>query len=183
MCNITPTLQDPASTATAPGGPITITKPHLVMPGETEGDWRWCKNCQGLHHAPASGTPGTCPAPQPRGQTPPVMVVGPHSTSGSGMYGFSRTAPTKGCVQAGWYKCADCKGLFFGARKGHCPASKTGHRTTGADYKVHTCNAQGGQDGWRWCHKCEIMFFSLNPGSVCPAGGAHDGGQSSAYFI
>ena len=179
MCDVPPQLPEP----TTPGGGIPITRPHLAMPGEIEHDWRWCKNCQGLHFAPSGTTRGTCPTSQPRGQTPPVMVIGPHSVDGSGNYSFHRSGPTTGCVQASWFKCADCKGLFFGPRKGRCPANKTGHSATGADYKVHTCNAQGGQEGWRWCHKCELMFFSLNPGSVCAAGGAHDGSKSGTYFI
>jgi hypothetical protein len=38
------------------------------------------------------------------------------------------------------------------------------------------------QPGWRWCHKCEGMFFGDNPSKgVCPAGGAHDPSQSGRY--
>jgi hypothetical protein len=39
------------------------------------------------------------------------------------------------------------------------------------------------QTGWRWCHKCQGMFFSGNPSQgVCPADNhAHDGSQSGHY--
>ena len=39
------------------------------------------------------------------------------------------------------------------------------------------------QEGWRWCVKCEGMFFAAAGKSVCPAGGAHDGGQSGHYHV
>ena len=34
-------------------------------------------------------------------------------------------------------------------------------------------NMRTRQDGWRWCSKCQGLFFGDNPGSKCPAGGAH----------
>jgi hypothetical protein len=39
------------------------------------------------------------------------------------------------------------------------------------------------QSDWRWCHKCQGMFFGGNPGSVCPAGGAHDSTGSGNYSL
>jgi len=30
------------------------------------------------------------------------------------------------------------------------------------------------QDNWRWCNKCQGLFFAGNPTSVCPAGGQHN---------
>jgi hypothetical protein len=40
-----------------------------------------------------------------------------------------------------------------------------------------------GQDNWRWCHKCQGLFFAGFPGSHCPAGGAHDSSSSSNYLL
>jgi hypothetical protein len=40
-----------------------------------------------------------------------------------------------------------------------------------------------GQDNWRWCHKCQGLFFAGFPGSHCPAGGAHDSSPSSNYLL
>ncbi len=39
------------------------------------------------------------------------------------------------------------------------------------------------QNEWRWCHKCQGLFFSGNPSQgVCPADNqAHDGSQSGQY--
>jgi hypothetical protein len=40
------------------------------------------------------------------------------------------------------------------------------------------------QDSWRWCGKCQGLFFGGNePGSVCPAGGTHVSGVSFNYSL
>jgi len=39
------------------------------------------------------------------------------------------------------------------------------------------------QANWRWCRKCQGMFFGGNPGSVCPAGGTHDPAGSGNYSL
>lgn len=39
------------------------------------------------------------------------------------------------------------------------------------------------QDGWRWCKKCQGMFFSINSAGVCPKGGGHDGSGSGHYTL
>ena len=38
------------------------------------------------------------------------------------------------------------------------------------------------QEGWRWCHKCEGLFFAGHPSQGrCPAGGSHDASQSGRW--
>lgn len=39
------------------------------------------------------------------------------------------------------------------------------------------------QVGWRWCSKCQGLFFQPNGGGLCPAGGGHDGSSSSRYAL
>lgn len=40
------------------------------------------------------------------------------------------------------------------------------------------------QDRWRYCHKCQGLFYGPNQGqSHCPAGGQHDGAQSGNYVL
>jgi hypothetical protein len=40
------------------------------------------------------------------------------------------------------------------------------------------------QDKWRWCQKCQGLFFSPNVGqSKCPAGGEHDGSRGGHYLL
>lgn len=37
------------------------------------------------------------------------------------------------------------------------------------------------QKGWRWCKKCEVLFYAP-AGNACPAGGSHDGSASACYL-
>jgi hypothetical protein len=42
----------------------------------------------------------------------------------------------------------------------------------------------GLQNGFRWCGKCEGLYFSQNPTQgVCPGGGAHDPSRSGPYGL
>jgi len=43
--------------------------------------------------------------------------------------------------------------------------------------------AWGTQRGWRWCNKCEGLWFGGNPGSKCPAGGVHSKTGSGNYSL
>jgi hypothetical protein len=43
--------------------------------------------------------------------------------------------------------------------------------------------AEDRQDNWRWCHKCQSLFFGDVPHSRCPVGGTHDASQSGNYSI
>ncbi len=42
---------------------------------------------------------------------------------------------------------------------------------------------QDNQGGWRWCNKCQGLFFSGNSQGVCPAWGAHDSTGSGNYQL
>ena len=39
------------------------------------------------------------------------------------------------------------------------------------------------QSNWRWCHKCQGLFFAGNPNPKCPAGGAHENVGSGLYLL
>jgi hypothetical protein len=56
-----------------------------------------------------------------------------------------------------------------------------------ADNLLQTCSVwtkHNDQNNWRWCHKCQGMYFAGNPTQgVCPAGGAHDHTGSGNYRI
>ena len=44
--------------------------------------------------------------------------------------------------------------------------------------------AQASQGNWRWCYKCEGMWFNGHPtNGVCPPGGAHSSSGSGNYAI
>jgi hypothetical protein len=48
---------------------------------------------------------------------------------------------------------------------------------------LHSNNDYTLQEDWRWCKKCRGLFFGGNPGSVCPAGGAHDKTGGGNYSL
>jgi len=92
-------------------------------------------------------------------------------------------------VQPDWLCCRKCQGLFYGGagRIGNCPCggghdglecSGYGARTEGHSPIEQT------QSGWRWCRKCEGMFYVLNGTTgICPAGQGHDPTQSASYLV
>lgn len=91
--------------------------------------------------------------------------------------------------QNAWRWCHKCEGLFFSGNpsQGACPspgggphdASQSGH------YAMHLGDAvPGAQSNWRWCRKCQGLFFVGNPSQgVCPAGGSHDANESGHYSL
>jgi hypothetical protein len=65
-----------------------------------------------------------------------------------------------------------------------CPADHAAHdASTSGHYSLQFGDTVPGTQGlWRWCQKCQGLFFSAHP-SVCPAGGAHDGSASGQYGV
>ena len=94
--------------------------------------------------------------------------------------------------QTGWRWCYKCQGLFFSGNpsQGKCPtggphdASQSGP-TQSARYAPLVGNGiPGAQDGWRWCQKCQGLFFSLNPSlGVCPADYSEHDGRASGHYV
>jgi hypothetical protein len=39
------------------------------------------------------------------------------------------------------------------------------------------------QEDWRWCKKCQGLFFGASSQGVCPAGGAHSNQPSGNYVL
>ncbi len=94
--------------------------------------------------------------------------------------------------QPGWNWCHLCQGLFFSgnASQGVCPGNGGApHAATGLlgfqlKYALLIGDDVGdAQPGWRWCRKCQGLFYSLNPISVCPDGVAHDPSGSGPYSL
>lgn len=116
--------------------------------------WRWCRRCSTLSFA-GGGVTGPCPA------------GGLHDHTDSGNYGLNEDGPG----QNGWRWCRRCQGLFFSENgvAGSCAAGG-GHDATGSGrYTLHTQwhPAPGhNQDHWRWCGKCQGLFFAGGGGCV-----------------
>lgn len=95
-------------------------------------------------------------------------------------------------TQYGWRWCSQCQGLFFGLNgtNGVCTALPGGHNGSGSyDYYVLLNDGTmvagpNSQAGWRWCYRCQGMFFGGNgTDGACPAGGGHGrtGGDYTIY--
>jgi hypothetical protein len=66
-----------------------------------------------------------------------------------------------------------------------CPCGGM-HDTMGSgDYWLrHNDYTARGQQGWRWCRKCQVLFFNGNGHfGICPCGGGHDPTGSGAYTL
>jgi hypothetical protein len=126
-------------------------------------------------------------------------------TVASAQFGVSRTAVfsrwiedttshtvTVSTTQPGWRYCHKCVGMFFGGK----PSVATGTGVCPADHAHHDPSASGryamlfGEDGpgqqgkWKWCRKCQGLFFGGNAtNGFCPAGGPHDPSASGHYAV
>ena len=143
-----------------------------VQVGAFQDGWFWCRKCEGLYFA-FNPTQGRCPA------------GGAHTNSGSGAYRLVLI----GEGQVNWRWCRKCEGLFFfgSVNFGRCPAGAVHDPFGSADYVLEQ-NAQfvsfSKQAGWRWCRKCQGLFFGQNlTNGRCPSGGAHDPTQSGDYNL
>lgn len=146
-----------------------------VITDAGQSNWYWCSKCQGLFFA-GNGSSGACPA------------GGGHSWKSSGNYTLYNYPACGG--QKGWYWCSKCEGMFFGehSTNGKCagggshfaPYAKSGSYEIVQNMKT-SC---GAQNGWRWCNKCEGLFFSKNADwGVCPGGGQHSATGSGDYYL
>jgi hypothetical protein len=77
-----------------------------------------------------------------------------------------------------WRWCARCQGMWYSGNDTHgsCPAGDIfdgGHHSDGSgDYNLKADYDGGaGQTPWRWCGKCQGLFFGDGGGGRCPAGG------------
>jgi hypothetical protein len=143
-----------------------------VQVGTFQDGWFWCRKCEGLHFG-GNSTKGRCPA------------GGAHSNVGSGLYRLMFV----GAGQMNWRRCRKCEGLFFFGSLdfGRCPAGAV-HDPFGSRDYVLDQNAPlvplGTQAGWRWCRKCQGLFFGQNPTQgLCPSGGRHDPKDSGDYNL
>ena len=125
--------------------------------------WRWCKKCEGLYFCDNGHRHGICPAS-------PMGTQEPHAEIETTNYILVLADP-KAIGQRGWRWCKNCEGLFFAGRKGeygfcsaHSPEGKTGPHEISANSGEYTLVMDDpnhkGQKNWRWCSKCEGLFFA-----------------------
>lgn len=108
---------------------------------------------------------------------------------------------TEGSVpgwQDNWRQCKKCGILFYygNPTNGSCFKGGAHDLGTSPNYSLKKRAAAGGPSNnqwmghfyelWRWCHKCESLFFGGNTNGVlgsCPKGGSHDASKSEYYSI
>ena len=95
--------------------------------------------------------------------------------------------------QPDWRWCNRCQGLYYGGNVAgsKCPTGGT-HTPPGQSGSANYILPHGtpinatSQDNWRWCNKCQGLYYGGNvAGSKCPTGGTHTppGQSSSANYI
>jgi hypothetical protein len=152
---------------------VTSTTPALATQY-----WWWCNKCEGLFN---NGSPTLTVCPKDKL---------PHDEATSGVYVIKFSAEG-GAGQDNWRWCVLCGGMHFypgPGRAGVCVGSAgAGHVVTGSGYyRLETTtnnDGPGGQDQWRWCNKCEGLWFAGHATGVCPAGGGHVSVGSANYVL
>jgi hypothetical protein len=65
---------------------------------------------------------------------------------------------------------------------GWCPAGGGHEHQPSSDYSLQDTGQS--QPDWRWCHKCQGLFYGANPSTgYCPSGGGHDFTGSDNYHL
>lgn len=100
--------------------------------------------------------------------------------------------------QDNWRQCKNCGNLFFhgNSTNGTCFKSGTHDLGTSPNYSIQmrstpTPTSEPNYQGtfyvsWRWCHKCECLFYGGNAGGKmgsCPKGSQHDASKSGYYSL
>lgn len=134
--------------------------------------WRSCTKCAGLYYA-YQGAVGVCPKD------------GAGHTSGGGNYTVSDDAGAAG--QPLWKWCHKCAVMFYSGNSGSkCPVTSptNAHDGTGSNsyHLIENIPSDPGQHHWRWCSKCQGLWFGDAATSACPATGLHSVG-SGDYSI
>jgi hypothetical protein len=148
-----------------------------IGPASQKG-WRWCPKCQGLFFSLSGAS--KCPAD---GEM--------HSDAGGGYFLADASVPHG---QKDWAFCNKCKGLFFagtpvaGTPGGTCPVDhKTHSGTSSGNYRLDLDQGIEAADiyapGWRYCNKCQGLFFALHGSSHCPADGSHSDSGGHYFMI
>ena len=137
--------------------------------------WRGCSKCAGLVFFGSA----LCPS----------GGVHDHSTSSDYTLNFARTAGTQQ-LQSDWRWCNKCQTLSYtgsGSPPGQGPCAAGGrhdHSGSGNYGLTDVQINQQGQANWRWCRKCQGLYYAgTADNGTCLAGGAHDGSASSNYVL
>ncbi len=160
----------------ANGGGHTATGYNFVLPhdvsetSKAQASWRFCTKCNTVFFDGYPSNKGKCAS------------GGGHTAAG---YNFvlPHDVQASNNAQASWRFCGKCSTMFFDGypQKGACPGAAKkikidGHVAAGYNFILpHDIPAStNSQTTWRFCNKCNTMFFDGYPQKgVCSVGGAH----------
>jgi peptidase M23-like protein len=164
---------------------------------DTQRNWRRCSKCFGLFFQPTGG--GVCP--QDGGAHADLVNLNyTLCVNVSPVNAGHPLAPKQRSVppfptgwQADWRYCYKCGLLFFGPNQSisRCPAPGNGRHSGSLSGKYYlfiaaspVANIGGlGEQGWRWCNKCQGLWFPSLAISDCPADGVHTAAGSGNYVL
>jgi endonuclease/exonuclease/phosphatase family metal-dependent hydrolase len=162
---------------------------ELLPSTQTQAGWRYCNKCQGLFFAPNEAAVGLSRC----------SAGGTHASlaqSQSFNYSLGHGLPDGLGRQNGWRYCNKCQGFFFASAeadvgRSRCPAggshaSLAQSRSFNYGLLFNQRDIRQRQKGWRYCNRCQSLFFAPDdsdvPASRCPAGGSHSGLTESGSF-
>ncbi len=127
--------------------------------------WRFCNKCQVLFNTRHDS--GSCAS------------GGTHIAQGHDFF-FPLRVPDTPTVQKNWRRCIKCQAMFFNGyqEKGRCAAGGGHKADTDPDNNYAIPHDIPGtptkQTDWRFCNKCQAMFYDGYPAKgTCAAGGSH----------
>lgn len=133
-------------------------------------NWWRCNLCDGLFFSNSSGSSaGRCLSPGNGNQ---------HFSHLSSNYSIYNGIATSSDFQAGWAWCNACDLLFWGpgVADSVCFGTSNGNSEDGIDYGrhnrggtsyglYHDFSAPGYQTDWKWCDKCQVLFWGPDKSS------------------
>lgn len=113
---------------------------------------------------------------------------GPHTLAHKNQNYFLALNSPDAPGQSHWRWCDKCHVLWMGLNSGsRCAGTISGPHfsASSGDYTViHQAETNGpGEKNWRWCHKCQALWFAGVTGAKCPAGGSHSQTGSGKYRV
>ncbi len=163
----------------------------------TQDNWRLCANCLGLYYN-GNPTNGVCPAMVAVNDTH-LEHVG-YIQQGGIQSVFNNYILTMGSArpnttdQGGWRWCHKCAGMWYADSSfGACPVGGAHSSLSSGDYVLTVSNVSNNplfeEGNWRWCHKCNGLWFTGMPAKgVCPGwkenlGESHEEVGSGPYVL
>jgi hypothetical protein len=147
------------------------------LPSTHEGNWAVCEKCDTLFSLQLPVEANHCQ--QGGGHVANIFEI--FAIEKASANPEDELDPTPG-IQKRWTGCKKCSEMVFGAfrARGTCTVANApgfaldGHNPVGFNYSLEHDVTGPGQDGWRFCNKCnQLAFEPENGSSHCAGGGQH----------